>query len=208
MSAAVDTIPSVDAGSISISQHGRVETRHPTSEAIRELDEKQGRLYEGPCISALNDPPTAGSWWAQDLAGPDGERWPRFAPEAVEAGYRGLMSTTLSTDGGLRAALNLYSAAPNAFSEHCRTMAGLFGVQATLLLYGASQVALLQKAVDSRDLIAQAKGILMERFKVDDEAAFQILVKSSQETNVKLTTVAHWLTTDRSPAASPDGHAA
>jgi hypothetical protein len=96
--------------------------------------------------------------------------WPRFAPAAVDAGYRGLMSTTLSTDGGLRAALNLYSVAPNTFSDHCRTMAGLFGIQAALLLYGTSQTENLQKAVDSRDVIGRAKGILMERFNVDDEA--------------------------------------
>jgi hypothetical protein len=203
VAAAVDTIPSVDAGSISITEHGRVDTRHPTSDAIRKLDETQGQLYEGPCITALDDPPGNGVVVAQDLAGADGERWPRFAPEAVGAGYRGLMSTTLSTDGGLHAALNLYSAAPNAFSEHCRTMAGLFGIQASLLLYGTKQAAHLQKAVDSRDLIGQAKGILMERFKVDDEAAFQMLVKSSQDTNMKLTKVAQWLT-DQSHATRSD----
>jgi hypothetical protein len=182
VAAAVDTIPSVDAGSISITEGGRVDTRHPTSDVIRKLDERQGQLFEGPCISALDDPPENGIVVAQDLAGADGERWPRFAPAAVEAGYRGLMSTTLSTDGGLRAALNLYSVSPDAFSEHCRVMAGLFGIQAALLLYGTSQAVHLQKAVDSRDLIGQAKGILMERFKVDDEAAFQMLVKSSQDT--------------------------
>jgi hypothetical protein len=203
VAAAVDTIPSVDAGSISITEHGHVDTRHPTSDAIRKLDERQGQLYEGPCISALDDPPESGIVVAQDLAGADAEQWPRFAPAAVEAGYRGLMSTTLSTDGGLRAALNLYSAAPNAFSAHCRTMAGLFGIQAALLLYGTSQTLQLQKAVDSRDLIGQAKGILMERFTVDGEAAFQMLVKSSQDTNMKLTKVAQWLTTDRSHAARP-----
>ena len=56
------------------------------------------------------------------------------------------MSSTLSTDGGLHAALNLYSAAPNAFSEHCRTMAGLFGIQAALLLDDASQARHLQRS--------------------------------------------------------------
>jgi hypothetical protein len=203
VSAAVDTIPSVDAGSISITEHGQIDTRHPTSEAIRKLDETQGQLYEGPCISALDDPPDSGIVVAQDLAGADGEQWPRFAPQAVEAGFRGLMSTTLSTDGGLRAALNLYSAAPNAFSDHCRTLAGLFGIQAALLLYGANQATHLQQAVDSRDLIGQAKGILMERFKVDDEAAFQMLVRTSQDTNMKLTKVARWLTTDTSHRSAP-----
>jgi hypothetical protein len=202
---AVDTIPAVDAGSISLTEHGRIETRHPTCDLIRKLDETQSELHEGPCIEATEDPPETGMVVAQDLTGEDGERWPRFAPEAVEAGYLGLMSTTLTTADGPRGALNLYSKHPNAFSEHSRTLAGLFGVQAALLLVGAHQAAHLQKAVDSRDLIGQAKGILMERFKVDDEAAFGMLVRTSQDTNMKLTAVARWLTTEGSNSAQPDG---
>jgi hypothetical protein len=121
----------------------------------------------------------------------------------VEAGYRALMSTQLSIEGGVRAALNLYSATPDGFDAEARTLAGLFGIQAALVLYGSTQTVHLQHAVDSRDLIGQAKGILMERFSVDDEAAFQMLVKSSQETNMKLTAVATWLTTSKASQTAP-----
>ena len=192
---AVQTVPGVDAGSISMTQDGRVETRHPTSAEIGKLDQVQSELHEGPCIDAIEEPPPSGLVVAHDFAGADAERWPRFAPRAVEAGFRALMSTQLSADGRMRAALNLYSATPDAFDDDARTMAGLFGVQASLLLYGSSTATNLQRAVDSRDLIGQAKGILMERFKVDDDAAFQMLVRSSQETNMKLTAVAQWLAT-------------
>jgi AmiR/NasT family two-component response regulator len=75
-------------------------------------------------------------------------------------------------------------------------LAGLFGIQAALLLYGADTATHLHRAIDSRDLIGQAKGVLRERFKVDDEGAFQMLVKSSQDTNMKLTAVARWLLDD------------
>lgn len=196
VSSAVATVPGVDAGSISMTEHGRIETKHPTSELVRKIDETQSQLREGPCISAIEDPPPDGIVVAQDLAGTDAARWPRFAPYAVEAGYRSLLSTQLDLNGGVRAALNLYSAAPDAFDDDARTLAGLFGIEAAVLLYGANTAAHLQRAVDSRDLIGQAKGVLRERFKVSDERAFQMLVKSSQGTNLKLTAVAQWLLDD------------
>jgi hypothetical protein len=120
----------------------------------------------------------------------------------LEAGYRALMSTQLTSGVDLRAGLNLYSATPHAYDKNARTLAGAFGSSASLLLYGAETAAHLQRAVDSRDLIGQAKGILMERFKVDDEDAFQMLVKSSQDTNMKLTAVARWLTNELRASAS------
>ncbi|MFB9745197.1 ANTAR domain-containing protein [Pseudonocardia sulfidoxydans] len=65
------------------------------------------------------------------------------------------------------AALNLYSHAPEALDDAARRMAGLFGLQAGLLLYGVNHARQLSRALDSRDVIGQAKGILMERFGVD-----------------------------------------
>lgn len=193
VASAVLTIPGVDAGSISMTEHGCIETRHPTSELIGKIDAKQSELHEGPCITAIEEPPESGTVLASDLAGADAQRWPRYAPVAVDAGYRALMSIQLSVDGSMRAALNLYSASPDAYDEYAQTLAGSFGAQAAVLLYGVTTATQLQRAVDSRDMIGQAKGLLRERYKVDDEGAFQMLVKSSQETNLKLTVVARWL---------------
>jgi ANTAR domain-containing protein/GAF domain-containing protein len=203
VTSAVETIPGVDDGSISMTEGGRVDTRHPTNDAIRRLDETQNEFDEGPCLAALGTPSDNGVVVAQDLAGADAGRWPRFAPVAVEAGYRGLLSTQLRVAARPLAALNLYAHDADVFDEHARTLAGLFGAQAALLLYGAENARHLQRAVDSRDVIGQAKGIVMERFTLDDDGAFQLLVQSSQETNMKLIEVARWLvgevTTRRSP---------
>lgn len=204
VAAAVDTIPGVDAGSISMVEGGTITTRQPTSEEIGKLDKVQSELHEGPCITAIEDPPESGMVIAQDLADADRDRWPRFGPHVVEAGYRGLMSTQLSVEGGVRAALNLYSTKPDAFDSTARTLAGLFSIQAAVLLYGANQAGHLQRAVDSRDLIGRAKGILSERFQVDDDTAFQMLVKSSQDTNLKLTAVAQWLTETTGTTTGPE----
>jgi hypothetical protein len=191
---AVDTVPAVEAGGISITQGREITSRHPTHPAVTKLDQLQSELEEGPCITAIEEPPEDGVVVAQDLAGADGQRWPRFAPQAVEAGYLSMMSTQLSHEPGyMRAALNLYAGAAGAFDADARVTAGLFGVQAAMLLHGSEHASNLQRAVDSRDLIGQAKGILMERFSVDDDAAFQMLVRSSQDTNLKLVEVARWL---------------
>jgi ANTAR domain-containing protein len=190
---AVETVPGVDAGSISVTRHGVVETRHSTTDEIGELDRTQGELFEGPCITALTSPAEDGVVLAQDLAGGDATRWPKFAPQAVAVGFRSLMSTQLCAAPNIRAALNLYSRAPDAFDEQARRVAGLFGVQAGVLLYGSDRATHLKRAIDSRDVIGQAKGVLMSRFAIDDDQAFRMLVSSSQETNLKLVDISRWL---------------
>ncbi|GAA4916419.1 ANTAR domain-containing protein [Actinomycetospora succinea] len=191
--AAVDTIPGVEGGGISRTEEGTVRSSHATDPAVYDLDRLQSDLGQGPCITAADDPPEAGIVVAQDLAGADGERWPVFAPRCVEAGFRAMMSVQLSLHGRRRSALNLYSRTPDVFDASAELTAGLFGVQAATLLHGAEHAADLGQALASRDVIGQAKGILMERFTVDDDEAFQMLVDSSQETNVKLVDVATWL---------------
>ncbi|MDD7965900.1 GAF and ANTAR domain-containing protein [Actinomycetospora lemnae] len=191
--AAVETMRCVDAGGITITEDRNVTSRGPSSEAVTKLDQLQTELAEGPCVDVITELPDDGVIVAQDLDGADAQRWPRFAPQAVEAGYRAILSTRLSTQEGIQAALNLYAAKPHAFDLDARLTAGLFGVQAAVLLYGSEQAAHLQRALDSRDVIGQAKGILMERFAVDDAQAFQMLVRSSQDTNIKLVDVARFL---------------
>ncbi|SFO54112.1 GAF domain-containing protein [Pseudonocardia ammonioxydans] len=195
---AVETIPGVVAGGISVLEHGRISPRIPTNTTIKELDELQSRLGEGPCITAAVDPADDGVIVAEDLAEPpDSERWPQFAPQAVECGYRSMMSTQLSTrTSSVHTSLDMYSPTPGTFDEAARMTAGLFGVQAALLLYGAEHAAHLSEALSTRDVIGQAKGILMERFDVGADRAFQMLVRSSQDTNIKVVEVARWLTRD------------
>ncbi|MBP2371047.1 GAF and ANTAR domain-containing protein [Pseudonocardia parietis] len=209
---AVETVPGADAGGITMTTgRGEVGSRNPSTDDVRYLDGLQTTLHEGPCISAVESAaevegePDDGVVLASDLAEPpDATRWPTFAPQAVEYGYRSMMSTRLSpTSNGVRAALNLYSHAPHTFDTSARALASLFGVQAALLLYGADQATHLTAALGSRDTIGQAKGILMERFDVDADQAFQMVVQSSQRTNLKLADVAQWLTTHRTDTSAP-----
>ncbi|WP_018331953.1 GAF and ANTAR domain-containing protein [Actinomycetospora chiangmaiensis] len=193
VAAAVATVDGADAGGISMTEDGEVTSRNPTSGSITKLDRLQGDLHEGPCVTAIEDPPENGTVVVRDFAGADADRWPRFTPHVVDAGFRSIVSCELNTGGRMRAALNLYAAGPDAFDRDALLTATLFASQAAMLLYGSEQAQYLQRAVDSRDLIGQAKGILVERFGTDGDAAFQMLVRSSQDTNMKLVDVARWL---------------
>ena len=193
VAAAVETVPGVDGAGISRTEQGAVRSSHSTDGLVYELDELQSALGQGPCITAADDPPDDGIVVANDLGGADEARWPLFAPRCVQAGYRAIMSVTLSLQGRRRSALNLYGRDAGVFDDAARCTGGLFGVQAAALLHGADHAADLAHALETRDVIGQAKGILMERFTTHGDAAFQMLVSSSQDTNMKLVDVATWL---------------
>jgi hypothetical protein len=205
VASAVETVPGADAGGISLASKGRVESRAALDDRVRRLDELQAGLGEGPCMAALDDPELGTAVVVDDLSGTDADRWPSFAEGAQQVGYRSMLSTQLSADGGVHAALNLYAHDAGVFDDYARTLAALFGVQAALVLYGVERANQLQTALGTRDVIGQAKGILMERYAVDADHAFQMLVRSSQDTNMKLTDVARWLTTDGRKGATGAG---
>lgn len=197
VAAAVAMVPAAVGGGITRTQERSVRSSHATSPTIRRLDQLQDRLGEGPCIDAADHPPADGTVLVDDLEDldePEAQRWGRFAPEAVAAGFRAMLSVSLTgQDRGRRSALNLYATTAHAFDPDARVVAGLFASHAGALLYGADQAAHLNAAISSRDVIGQAKGILMERFTVTAEEAFEMLVRSSQDTNIKLVDVARWL---------------
>ncbi|MEJ2888436.1 ANTAR domain-containing protein [Actinomycetospora aeridis] len=194
---AVKLVPAAIGGGLTRTHERTVSSNHATTEVVQKLDELQSRLQEGPCVSAADDPPANGAFVACDMQGADAERWPRFAPYAVEAGVYSMLSTSVVSErGGPRSALNLYSDQPEAFDTSDVVTAGLFATQAGTLLYGADHTANLSVALESRDVIGQAKGILMERFTLDEEEAFAMLVESSQNTNLKLAAVASWLVSE------------
>lgn len=203
---AAETVPGAVAGGITLSRRGQIESRTPTTEAVGRLDRLQAELGEGPCVTAADDDGAGDVIVAHDLAGADASRWPRFAPSVVAEGFRSMLSTRMTSDGGWDAALNLYAPEPHVFDAHAEATAGLFALQSTLVIHGSDQAAGLGRALETRDLIGQAKGMLMERFGVNGDQAFRMLVTSSQQANVKLVDVARWLTlTARSEPQAVDG---
>jgi GAF domain-containing protein len=188
-SAAVGSVPGTDeAGITLVLERRRVESRAPTGDLPREIDRAQERLGEGPCLDAVFEQQTAR---IDDIG--EEHRWPRFTAEAAELGVRSMLSFRLFVTGGDLGALNLYSTHPCAFDEESESIGLVFASHAAIALAGAQHENQLRTALASRDLIGQAKGILMNQFKLTADQAFQVLVRASTRSNRKLTDVAEEL---------------
>jgi len=186
---AVNAVPGADECGISlVTGRRRVESRAPVGNLPNTIDELQDRLGEGPCLDAAYEQRTVR---IDDM---DSEtRWPRFCPEAAAAGVGSVLSFQLFVTGDNLGALNLYSRSRHAFHEESDSVGLVFASHAAIALAGAENEQNLRAALTSRDLIGQAKGILMERFKITADQAFAVLVGASSRTNRKLTDIAEEL---------------
>ncbi|HST64312.1 MAG TPA: ANTAR domain-containing protein, partial [Mycobacteriales bacterium] len=90
-------------------------------------------------------------------------------------------------------ALNLHSTGRDAFSDESEQVGLLFAAHAAVAMAGARHNEQLETALSHRDVIGQAKGILMERYKISAHDAFRLLVTASQTTNMRLLDVADYL---------------
>jgi hypothetical protein len=112
-------------------------------------------------------------------------RWPRFAAAAHAHGVRSMLGYRLFTSGRTLGALDLYSSKLNAFNAESEVVGELFAAHAAIALIGSTQQAEWKTALNSRDTIGMAKGILMHRERLTEELAFTLLVSASQKANIK-----------------------
>jgi GAF domain-containing protein len=180
--AAVAQVPGAAYAGLTLREPGGGLASHaPSDPAIVELDRAQVRLGEGPCVDALQAGESS-VVVVDDFAVE--HRWPRFAALAQQGGIASLLSFAMAPHDAPPGAVNLYGLVPAAFDATARAIAGAFAAQAAVAVYGARRVEQLNRALASRDVIGRAKGILMERFTLDEAQAFDLLVHSSQDTNL------------------------
>ena len=120
-------------------------------------------------------------------------RWPRFCTAAVEFGVGSLLSFQLFVRRHNLGALNLYAVEPGVFDQDSIVIGELLAQHASVALIGASAVTQFRSALTSRDVIGQAKGLLMHRENMDSTQAFALMLKTSQNANVKIVELAHWI---------------
>ncbi|MBG6226617.1 GAF domain-containing protein [Arthrobacter sp. CAN_A2] len=182
VTAALRLIPGADEGSVSVVLNRKnVGSRVPSGPLPERIDALQVETGEGPCLQAAYE--------HQTVRVPDmgtETRWPKFAERAAEAGARGMLSIQIWVTGDDLGALNLYSYEANGFTDESENIGLLVASHAAVAFAEAEESRQLREAVDSRDIIGQAKGILMERHKITADQAFLVLTLASSRTRSKL----------------------
>jgi GAF domain-containing protein len=182
---AVSLTEGTTAAGVNLYVKGRFEPQAVLGEEPPPLDELQQRTGTGPCIDASRD---------QEIVRiPDmreSDRWPEFSALAVELGIRAMICLPLWVDDARLGSLSLYSEQPRDFDDRTARVCTLLATHAALALSDALRTENLLRALDGRDVIGQAKGILIERLRVTSDEAFRLLSKASQNSNRKLGDVA------------------
>ena len=196
--AAVSTIAGCRMASVTLHEGRGFRTGASTDPAATAVDHAQYEAHEGPCLDAIG----AAMVYAQSF--PD-ERWPTLASRPTESGVKSALSYRLAaassgTADSSGGSLNSYGVIPYAFNDTAQEIGLILAAHASVAARAVDERSILeslgrdlQQALLSRDVIGQAKGILMERLKITPEDAFDLLRRSSQHLNVKLRDVARGL---------------
>lgn len=172
----------VGAGVTLVDTEGRKTTAGATSELVARLDDLQYQLDQGPCVTA---------WSTHEVVRIDDlesdERWPLWRAIALPLGLRSTLTAPLISRGRAFGAVKVYGRQPAAFGERDERLLSRFGDQAAILLANLSTLdqserlsERLQQALNARNSIALASGILMERHRLNQEQAFLRLVEQAR----------------------------
>lgn len=191
---AVELIPGADiAGILLVKKGGEFESLADTTGLAAELDKLQHDFGEGPCAEAALQETVVR---CDDLR--TESRWPRYAPAAMELGVLAGLSFKLYTADRTAGALNLFSFRAGVWDADAETTGAVLAAHGAAAILATRHDEHMQAALSTRDRIGQAKGIIMERYGVDDVRAFEMLRLLSQESQTKLAEVANRVIETRS----------
>ncbi|MGC9479773.1 GAF and ANTAR domain-containing protein [Streptomyces sp. WG4] len=187
--AAVDLVEGCDAAGILAVRKGRAVTLSSCGERVEESDRIQGELGQGPCYDLARHETGERTYRITDMSQPQPD-FPAYAEAARELGIGSMTGILLYTDNEDFGALNLYSRRPGTFTEDIETAAWMLASHAAVALASARTIDQLEHAMETRHAIGEAMGILMERHRMSEDDAFNVLRRVSQHHNIKLRDVA------------------
>lgn len=182
-----------DAGIILANVHGDLEVISSTSERSRLIGLLQLGIDEGPCVEAYR---TSAVVSVVDLAEME-SRWPRFAEAARESGYASVHAIPLRLRGTALGSLNLFRETPGRLNESDAVAAQALSDVATISILQERALRetdlardQLQRALDSRVVIEQAKGVVSYTHDLDMDEAFRRIRDYARSNQLRLSDVA------------------
>lgn len=188
-----ETLPRCDlAGITLLDEERRPTTAARTDPAVQDLDDAQYTHDDGPCLASLEQ---ARVVTVEDIGAE--RRWQLFRDTAAQMGVRSTLAMPLIVRGKSIGALNCYSREVGPFGRDTLGFAEVCAsrVAVTVANTQAYEQAVrladdLRQALLSRDVIGQAKGLLMASSGLTSDQAFDMLRRASQRTNIKLHDIA------------------
>ncbi|HWI00593.1 MAG TPA: GAF and ANTAR domain-containing protein [Propionibacteriaceae bacterium] len=189
---AVQAIPGANGAGLTLLEQGRSDTIVATADFVREVDDVQYGLGQGPCITAAKDGRTvmSGSLGADS-------RWPRFGGTVARLGVHSVVSLPLVTPDGVVGAMNVYAHGKNAFDDRAAELGEIFAIPAAIAVQNAQVLAQTQRvadqlksALETRAVVDRAVGIMMSRSGGTEHEALERLRAVSQHEHQKLALVA------------------
>lgn len=182
------TVGGADGVSVSLRRRGQLSTVAASDQTILDMDASQYATGQGPCVAASNE----GRWFhVESLA--DETRWPDFTPRAEALGIRAILSSPLIAADRPVGALNIYSRTTAAFEKQDQRLAAVFATEASTILADAGIdvteheiAARMHTALRTRQVIAQAQGVIMSREGLSEDGAYSALREHSRKTNQPL----------------------
>ncbi len=180
-------IPGAQYAGVTVTRNAKhIDTPAATHKWPILLDEFQQRHREGPCLTAAWEEKTI---HVKDLA--TDERFPLYARDVLtQTPIRSVYAFQMWIAGETMGALNVYAETPNAFGPGTRDIGLAFATHSSVAWNAARRDEQFKRALASRDVIGQAKGMLMERYGVNAIQAFELLRKLSQDSNTPLIQIA------------------
>lgn len=199
------TVGGADGVSVSLRRHGHLTTVAASDRTIEEMDASQYATGQGPCVDASIE---GRRFYAEAL---DVEqRWPSFTPRARALGINAILSSPLLASERPVGALNIYSRSPSAFGPDDQRLASVFASEASVIVADAGvdvsddqQALRIRGALRTRQIIAQAQGVLMEREGIGEDMAYRRLRLFSQATGRPLRDRAVEVVASTAPSAIP-----
>lgn len=188
----VEYVDGCDHASLMLRRHGRVSTAGASDEIAVRVDGLERELGTGPCVDAMDGDQPDGHYAPDLTAGTS--MWPELSTRILaETPVRGMAGFRIRHQQNKVGALNIFSDTPDGLTAASLDQASLISAFASVTLVAlerGEEASTLRRGLESNREIGKAIGLLMALHNVDDEAAFEMLARLSQDLNIKLAEVA------------------